>query len=289
MNTYLIKDKVTCLIDTSAEPIPTTLLNGFQQIGMQIKQLDYILITHIHYEHIRSLPYLKEQVPHCQILTSPWNAEYLAHFELNTKKAFQKCESELKSIPGLFEFYHTLFNSIPAIQVDGILTEGDGVSLGELSLEVIDTAGHCADEISFYCPQKHALFSGDFIIGEDLETWIATNPIISNYGGNRKVYINNLQKIASIQDKIKVIYPAHGPVIQDPPTKIQWLQSIKDRASQKVLALLQDAPKTLSELVVTYFHKPLESTQKFYNASRMMQALLHYLLENYLIMQNGDI
>ncbi len=48
-------------------------------------------------------------------------------------------------------------------QADELVAGGDKVKIGELTASVLDTPGHCADHISFWFPQEHALFAGDTI------------------------------------------------------------------------------------------------------------------------------
>lgn len=279
MNTYFIDDEKSCLIDTSAEEVPRTLIKGLEAIGRSLVDINYVLISHVHYEHVRSLAYIKEHAPNCRVLASPRNADYLMNFEKYTKLVFQKYREELHAIPGLYEFYHPLFTPIKSIQNVEVIKEGDLISLGNHTLEVIETSGHCTEEISFYCQQNHILFSSDFIIGDAIETWIATIPVIYDYNGDRKKYLANLQKIANMKERFDLIYPAHGAIISNPKEKIESLLSIKSKAPNRILKILGSGPKTLIELVEHFFGKKYEKTRKFYNSSRMIRALLNYLLE----------
>ncbi len=287
LNNYFIDDEKTCLIDSNAEEVPYSLIQGLKTIGKTLDQIDYVLISHLHFEHIRSLAYIKEHAPHCLILTSPWNADYLANFENNTKLAFQKNAKELQEFPGVFEFYHNLFSPIKSVQV-GVVREGDSISLGNHIIRILETPGHCAEEISFYCEEKHILFSSDFIVGDNLETWIATNPVHNNYDGNRRTYLKSLQKITLLKDKIDFIFPAHGSIIDQPKAKIESLLSMAPKIPETVLNILKTGPKTLPELIDLYHNKKFERNRNFYNASRMMRALLSYLLEEGCIRQKGS-
>ena len=289
MKTYFIDDEKTCLIDTSAEENPQTLIQGLKTLGKSLLDIDFILITHVHLEHIRSLAYLKKHIPNCQILTSPRNADYLANYEKYTRVVFRKFPGEFKDIPGLFDYYYNLFSPVKSVQVDAEIKEGDTLSLGNLTLEVLETPGHCAEEISFYCKENKVLFSGDFIVGNDRETWIAINPIMHDYGGNRKKYLTSLSKIAQLEEKIDLILPAHGSIITNPKEKIEDLLTLTPKAHNKVLKLLETrGPKTLPELVELYSGRQLKKTMKFYHLSRLMRALLNYLLEEDQIIQQED-
>ncbi len=287
MNTYFINDEKTCLIDTSVETIPHTLIQGLKKIGKNLTDIDYVLISHIHLEHIASLAYIKNHAPNCIILTSPMNADYLANFEQYVKTAFQQ-NRDFQTVPGLTEFYQDLFSPIKSVQVNGILKENDQISLGTYELTVLETPGHCAEEITFLCKKKRLYFSSDFIIGDKLETWIAINPIFEHYGGDRRKYLSSLQKIAQLKNKIDIIFPAHGNIIHNPRKKIDMLLKLADEAPKQVLSILNTGPKTLEELVQICHNKNSTIDRKFYNASRRMRALLKYLLEEKKIYKKGE-
>lgn len=279
LNTYFINDEKTCLIDTNAEVIPTNLIASLKEIGIDIEDIDYILVTHLHLEHIRSLGYFKKCAPNCQIMTGPKNAYYLENFEKIFAEVFHEGKNEFQNFPGVFEFYYDQFSPVKTIQVDKILQDNENLPLGTYTLTVLDTPGHAAEELTFYCEEQQIYFSSDYIVGEEVEPWIAINPIIYEYSGNRKKYYESLQKIARYKEKIQMILPAHGTIIRNAREKIEWLLDVSMKAPEKVVKLLKSGPKTLDELISLFFKKNIERNRKFYTMSRMMQALLIYLIE----------
>lgn len=279
LNTYLIDDDKTCLIDANAEVIPTTLIAELKKIGKTIEDIDYILVTHLHLEHIRSLGYFRKHAPNCQIITGPQNAHYLENFEKIIKTVFLEKKNEFQEIPGVSEFYYNQFSPIKNIQVDKVIRDHEKLSLGDHTLTVLEVPGHAAEELTFYCEENQIYFSSDFIIGEEIEPWVAINPIIYAYSGNRKQYYESLQKVAQLKEKIQMILPAHGAIIYNPKEKIEKLQELSMKAPEKVLTLLKTGSKTLDELISLFFKKKVERTRKFYTMSRMMRALLIYLVE----------
>lgn len=279
LNNYLIDDAKTCLIDVNAEVIPNNLLAELKKIDIDIVDLDYILITHLHLEHIRSIGYFREHAPNCRILTGPQNAHYLENFEKIFSKVFNQGNNEFQEIPGVFKFYYDQFFPIKNTKIDKIIHDNERLSLGDHTLTVLEVPGHSAEELTFYCEEYQIFFSSDFIVGEEVEPWIATNPIIYEYSGNRKKYYDSLQKLAQYKEKIKMILPAHGTIIHDAKEKIDWLLEVSMKAPEKVISILKTGPKTLDELICNFFKKDFENTRKFYTMSRMMRALLVYLIE----------
>lgn len=87
---------------------------------------------------------------------------------------------------------------------DGFFTEGELLTFGEQSLQIIYTPGHCAGSVCFYDPEAKALFSGDLLFAgsvgrSDLPT-----------GDANEVTRSLKEKIMLLPDDT-VVYPGHGP------------------------------------------------------------------------------
>ena len=117
---YILHDEQsqqTAVIDpTLAEPVLAVL-------EQQQWQLNYILNTHHHADHIGGNSELKQQTG-CTIVASAYDQS---------------------RIPG----------------VDVTVHEGDQLSLGDYKLNIIDTLGHTLGHIAYYLPENATLFCGD--------------------------------------------------------------------------------------------------------------------------------
>ena len=85
--------------------------------------LDYILVTHHHWDHVGGVPELKKQ----------FNAKVVA----NSKDTHRIADVDIK------------------------VSDGEQVSLGPLSALVYEIPGHTVGHISYYLASEKALFSGD--------------------------------------------------------------------------------------------------------------------------------
>ena len=105
------------------------------------------------------------------------------------------------------------------------------------TLEAVFTPGHTTDHISLTLKEDNSLFSGDCILGEG-----------SSVFEDLYEYMNSLRAIMRIAPS--VIYPGHGPVINDPVPAIQaYIDHRNARESQILQALSGDAALTIPEIV----------------------------------------
>lgn len=117
---FLIHDpstETTAVIDT---PDASEIINQLEQRGWQ---LDYILTTHHHWDHIDGHEALKQRYD-CQIIGGELNRD---------------------QIPG----------------INQCVSQGDQVQVGSLAAQVIATPGHTLGHVVYYFPQLDAVFVGD--------------------------------------------------------------------------------------------------------------------------------
>ena len=108
------------------------------------RTLDYILISHSHYDHLGAAPYLKQEWPDCRIL----GAEY-AQRVLHKPNALKTIRRLGEQAAAVFAAGEILPYDDCLLKVDTVVSGGDKVDLGTLVVEVIKTAGHTQCSLSF--------------------------------------------------------------------------------------------------------------------------------------------
>ena len=122
---------------------------------------------------------------------------------------------------------------------DGQVTEVNG-----LHLVAIHTPGHASDHLSFYLREERALFTGDLILG-------GTTTVIPPGDGDMVAYLESLRRLLDL-DLVR-IYPAHGPVIENPKEKIEEYIAHRLQREEKILEALRAGDRTIPEIVARVY------------------------------------
>jgi glyoxylase-like metal-dependent hydrolase (beta-lactamase superfamily II) len=132
---------------------------------------------------------------------------------------------------------------LPWLQSDGryhvpwqALSDGDRLDAGDTSLAVLHTPGHAPDHICLWHQPSMTMFSADLAIqGSSIY-------IPSTHGGNLNTYLASLERVLALAPLR--MFPAHGPIIEDPPALLrQYLVHRRER-EQQVLAALRNGLTT---------------------------------------------
>ncbi|XP_076242583.1 endoribonuclease LACTB2 isoform X2 [Calliopsis andreniformis] len=102
---------------------------------------------------------------------------------------------------------------------------------------VYHTPGHSTDHASFFLEDEQALFSGDCVLGERTAIF-----------QDLQSYLTSLRKILELEPKL--IYPGHGPVLNDPVTSITFYINHRLKRENEILGILEENAKdsTISEM-----------------------------------------
>lgn len=118
------------------------------------RKLDYVLLSHTHYDHIGGLSYVLKRWPEAVVCGSQKAKQVLENqHALNTMKHLGEVARKNFNVEN--------FNiSVEGMKVERVLEEGDVVSLGEEKIIAYETKGHTDCSMSFYIlPEKIMLAS----------------------------------------------------------------------------------------------------------------------------------
>jgi hydroxyacylglutathione hydrolase len=180
-NAYLVVNEATgaAAIVDAPEGTTASLIAIARQ---QDYDVQYLLLTHGHWDHISDHAVVTEAFPKAQVMIH----------QLDEPK-LQKPGGEFLELP----------YEIPPRSADAYLEDGGKIHIGNITLAVMHTPGHTAGHVVLYAAEQATLFTGDLLMAGgvgrfDLE------------GGDEMTLRQSLKRLMLLPDPVKVL-SGHGP------------------------------------------------------------------------------
>jgi hydroxyacylglutathione hydrolase len=187
-NSFFIEGSKKILIDPGHRHLFEHVKRGLAQIEMTPEQIDVVLVTHGHPDHL----------------------EMVGSFGPSTRWAMSRIDYEfvMKYIGSHMELLNPAF----------YLQEGDLV-IGDKAFQVILTPGHSPGSICLYWPEKKALFTGDVIFNQSIGRTDLP-------GGSGKQLKESITRLAELD--VEVLCPGHGDVVAGRENVKKNFKMVKD-------------------------------------------------------------
>jgi len=141
--------------DLTVNNIKRAIEGKTNALGVQ-RTLDYILLSHTHYDHVGGVPYIKNQWPDAVICAGAY-AEHVLH-RSSALKVIQRLGEEAEKKFGTGDLAKI---TVKGLAVDRVLTDGEILSLGNESIHVLDTPGHTNCSTTFVLEPAGIMFTSE--------------------------------------------------------------------------------------------------------------------------------
>lgn len=204
---YVIRgDSTTVMVDSGLNWLGPRYLAALEELLGETERVDYLLLTHSHYDHVGAASYLKRHLPDLRIMGHERLVELLQKpSALELMNRLSESHTELRR-----QVVSKGDLSLRPLALDRTLKEGDELELGMLTCKVYEVPGHTRDSLAFAFPEIDALFVGDacgvFEGGPDRNVRVE---FLSSYKG----YLKSIERVAALDPDVLCL--AHGWVFTD--------------------------------------------------------------------------
>lgn len=233
---FLIDDgKTAVLYDTGFGFTGFKVAENIKEI-LGERKLDYIFLTHSHYDHALGSAYILRYYPDAKVVAGRYAAEIFRRD--GAKRVMRELDAKFAAKCGAAD-YEFLGDEL---RVDIPVDDGDVIMAGDMSFEVIDLPGHTRCSVGYYCREEGLLLSTETLGVYDGGTIIAPSYLVSY-----KMALESIERVSKLEIK-KLLAPHYG-ILSEKQTRF-FLENMKSAAENAAAIMIEGirAGKTTEEL-----------------------------------------
>jgi len=203
----VIGDTQAALVDASIAAVGPNLIDEIKQYLTADHVLEYVLLSHAHFDHIGALPQLRKEWPSLKVIASPQCQELLNNKEY-LKSLYTK-NADCAAAIGFTELQSEA-EWLSSFTLERVMSDGDVIMLdGGIEIKMIDCPGHTADSLAFYVRPDCVLASG-----EALGAYYGRDKLSCCFTSDYKSYLSSLDKFSRLELNF-VVLPHGGTLSGD--------------------------------------------------------------------------
>ncbi len=242
------------------------------------RKLDYIFLTHSHYDHALGSAYILRYYPEAIVVAGRYAADIFTRD--GAKRVMRELDRKFADHCGAGD-YPFLGDEL---RVDIPAADGDIIKAGDMEFEVIDLPGHTKCSVGFYCKQYSLLLSTETIGVYDGEELILPSYLVSY-----KSTMESIDRVLSL--KIDRLLSPHLGILNEVQTAY-FLKNAKrcsEEAADFILSRVKDG--FTNEQIIDDFKSRYRRgyIEKIYpeDAINLNTSIMIELLKKELLLQEG--
>lgn len=290
---YLIRDEKNMLIDSGYVESIGPLALSLRQLGLAMRDIDTILYTHPHIDHITGgllwSQYSRrtERWGHHEMAAAiPDYPEFIDVWQADTARiltlAFKDKQARTARIRRANDRWARFVRRFAehdnkigdrGVHLDRLLKNGDEFSTGKLKFRIMETPGHNTWHITPVETTIGFAFTGDLLIGN-------IPAIYDSLDGNLELFQKSLMDLLELRKAHPHtrFLPAHGEEIENPERAIKIVLKTIGILENGLLKKLVEGRKDLVNLMESAFGAHIEGGNHFITALELLEALLRKLM-----------
>lgn len=183
----LLTPQTAILIDSGYAFSAPRMIEMLKQ-HLQGRPLDYILLTHSHYDHASGSVYCRDAWPNLQVIGSEY-AQYVF-----TRPGALRVIREMNQTGCALYGDGTFVDKLDDLRIDIALGDMETIQLGDVCIQALNTPGHTRDSVSYYWEAAGLLIASE-------TTGTMPNPPVVNpeYLIGYQMTLDAIDRLAALQ------------------------------------------------------------------------------------------
>jgi glyoxylase-like metal-dependent hydrolase (beta-lactamase superfamily II) len=269
-----------------------------QKLNISITDVDYLIITHEHPDHLGLMNSLKRKNPDIQILmheltqeSMKWmiSSENLTEKQVRTEELSQhmvKYGVTKKQGKRIVKFLTAMRSFTKYQEPDRLLKDNEEILISNSTLKTIWTPGHALGHMCIFNENTSHLFAGDHILSRitpHIGSFMVPPDFSENYKSYNftnilKFYLDSLDRIDKLNAKI--IFPAHQEVIYDAHKRILEMKAHHKNRLSEISQVIESNPLTPFKISQIHFGTELDEINTFLGLGEVLSHLIYLEEQN---------
>ncbi len=204
------------------------------------RKLDYIFLTHSHYDHALGSAYALKYWPDAKVVAGEYATKIFA--KPTAKAVMRDLDRKFAEKCGITEYE----DLIDDLKVDIPVSDGDIIRAGDMEFTVVNLPGHTKCSIGYYCEKEKLLLSC-----ETIGVYNGSDDVVPSYLVGYDMTIDSIEKVQKL-DIENILVPHYG-LLDNEKTKF-YLKKAKESAvetAEEIIAMLKNGKR--KEDVIQFF------------------------------------
>ncbi len=227
---YLIVDDKAALVETGCAVQVPDILEAVDRLGYDIKNLSYIIPTHVHPDHAGGAGLLARQLPQTKVVAHARADKVLA--DSSILERMMQVSRQVYGDDALVRFGEM----VPIAEERFVkVGDGDSIPLGHRELKVSHTPGHDPNHLCFLDTRSRGVFCGDALGAyfSEIEA-LFTCPVP---GSDPFLFLQSIEKLKNL--KPERVFFSHGSATGDADRIIQSALNMARQCNDAALTALK--------------------------------------------------
>jgi glyoxylase-like metal-dependent hydrolase (beta-lactamase superfamily II) len=259
VNCYLIEDEPLTLIDTGPNSGKSLddLERALKEHGHRIEDLELIVLTHQHMDHLGLLEILARRSG-AQVAALHLLAPYLESFSRSATADDQFAQGIMRR-HGVPDDLATVLGSLAAAfrafgssgHVTVALHDGEELKLRDRTLTIFHRPGHSPSDTIFWDEEREILIAGDHLLGKISSNPLVSRPLSGPWEPRPRALLQYIDSLRTTSEMpARLILPGHGDPVLDHAELIDERLRMHRRRAARVHQILGDQPLTAYEIAL---------------------------------------